>query len=250
MNCKWIMSAAILSLFAAMPVYAQDQGTEKPQDTKPAQTQDKAQKPTDTTKAPKQQAAKDQQKQEEKTAKQQQQTQKDQQAQATKEQQQTKDEQKQGEKTAKQEQQTQKQQEQAAKQQKDQEKVQKSVAKQQQQEEKQQKLQQQQVARQQAQQNNNQRQQAASQQAENGGRGIHIPDDRFREHFGREHHFHVERAGGGNQFVYGGYTFEFVDAWPAGWAYTDDCYIDYIDGEYFLFDLLHPGVRIVVIVVG
>jgi hypothetical protein len=40
-----------------------------------------------------------------------------------------------------------------------------------------------------------------------------------------------------------------VDAWPAGWAYTDDCYIDYIDGEYFLFDLLHPGVRIAVFVV-
>jgi hypothetical protein len=40
-----------------------------------------------------------------------------------------------------------------------------------------------------------------------------------------------------------------VDPWPVGWGYGDDCYIDYIDGEYFLFDLLHPGVRIAIIVV-
>ena len=51
------------------------------------------------------------------------------------------------------------------------------------------------------------------------------------------------------QFQYGGYSFQLVDAWPVGWAYTDDCYIDYIDGEYFLFDLLHPGVRVAIIVV-
>jgi hypothetical protein len=51
------------------------------------------------------------------------------------------------------------------------------------------------------------------------------------------------------QFQYGGYTFELVDAWPGDWAYTDDCYIDYVDGEYFLFDLLHPGVRIALFVV-
>jgi len=25
---------------------------------------------------------------------------------------------------------------------------------------------------------------------------------------------------------------------------TDDCYIDYIDGEYFLVDLVHPEFRI------
>ena len=51
------------------------------------------------------------------------------------------------------------------------------------------------------------------------------------------------------RFQYRGYWFEIVDPRPVGWAYTDDCYIDYIDGEYFLFDLLHPGVRIAVFVV-
>lgn len=83
------------------------------------------------------------------------------------------------------------------------------------------------------------------------GRGGHIPDDKFRSHFGREHHFRARTVivSGRPQFQYGGYNFELVDAWPAGWAYEDDCYIDYVDGEYFLFDLLHPGVRVAVFVV-
>jgi hypothetical protein len=51
------------------------------------------------------------------------------------------------------------------------------------------------------------------------------------------------------RFQSGGFWFEIIDVWPAEWAYTDDCYIDYIDGEYFLFDLLHPGVRVAVFVV-
>jgi hypothetical protein len=84
--------------------------------------------------------------------------------------------------------------------------------------------------------------------AGNGGR---IPEDKFRTSFGRSHSFKAQGVivSGQQQFQYGGYTFQLVDTWPAGWAYTDDCYIDYIDGEYFLFDLLHPGVRIAVIVV-
>lgn len=92
------------------------------------------------------------------------------------------------------------------------------------------------------------------QRAENGrpaGRGGHIPDDKFRGHFGREHHFNARTVivSGRPQFQYGGYNFELIDAWPADWAYTDDCYIDYVDGEYFLFDLLHPGTRVAVFVV-
>ena len=83
------------------------------------------------------------------------------------------------------------------------------------------------------------------------GKGGHIPDDKFRASFGREHHFNARTVivSGQPQFQYGGYSFQLVDAWPAGWAYTDDCYIDYIDGEYFLFDLTHPGVRIALFVV-
>jgi len=84
------------------------------------------------------------------------------------------------------------------------------------------------------------------------GKSAHIPDDKFHSNFGRGHKFVVQRttiSGGQSGFVYGGYSFVFVDPWPADWAYTDDCYVDYIDGEYFLFDLLHPGVRIALFVV-
>jgi len=90
-------------------------------------------------------------------------------------------------------------------------------------------------------------------QAGNARGGGHIPDDKFRASFGREHHFHVSHptvvAGGRPQFVYSGYTFVLVDAWPAEWSYDDDCYVDYIDGEYYLYDLRHPGVQIAIMVV-
>jgi len=85
-----------------------------------------------------------------------------------------------------------------------------------------------------------------------GNGGGRIPDDKFRSHFGRDHHFRVSRptvVSGQPRFVYGGYSFIMVDPWPVGWDYADDCYIDYVDGEYLLFDLAHPGVSIVVNVV-
>jgi len=80
----------------------------------------------------------------------------------------------------------------------------------------------------------------------------HIPDDKFRAHFGRQHTVVIHQpkmVNGQPRFQYGGYWFNIVDPWPVGWAYTDDCYIDYVDGEYFLFDLLHPGVRVAIVVV-
>jgi hypothetical protein len=87
-----------------------------------------------------------------------------------------------------------------------------------------------------------------------GDRGRRIPDDQFRSHFGREHRFHVQRAQIVNVsqpvVVYGGYSFQLVDPWPAEWSYDDDCYIEDVDGEYFLYDVLHPGMRIAVFVVG
>jgi len=82
-------------------------------------------------------------------------------------------------------------------------------------------------------------------------KGGHIPDDKFRAHFGHGHTFVAKTVivEGRPQFQYGGYSFQLADAWPIGWAYTDECYIDYVDGEYFLFDVLHPGVRVAVFVV-
>ena len=78
-----------------------------------------------------------------------------------------------------------------------------------------------------------------------------IDDAKFHSHFGHDHHFaikHVTVVGGRPHFAYGGYNFEIVDRWPVGWSYNDDCYIDYVDGGYFLFNLRHPGVRIAVTV--
>jgi hypothetical protein len=102
----------------------------------------------------------------------------------------------------------------------------------------------------QKQQQKGQQEQQAGNAGPGGNRG-HIPDDKFHAHFGRGHTFTARTVivQGQPQFQYGGYSFQLVDVWPVGWAYTDECYIDYIDGEYFLFDLLHPGVRVAVFVV-
>jgi len=79
-----------------------------------------------------------------------------------------------------------------------------------------------------------------------------IPDDRFRSHFGREHHFHMGNpvmVGGYSRFQYGGYWFGFVDPWPVDWYYTDDYYIDYVDGGYYMYNPYYPGARFAITVV-
>ena len=79
-----------------------------------------------------------------------------------------------------------------------------------------------------------------------------IPDAQFHSHFGREHTFHVGHpviVGGQSRFQYGGYWFGFGEAWPVGWGYTDDVYVDYIDGQYYLIDPVHPGLRLALVVV-
>jgi hypothetical protein len=88
-------------------------------------------------------------------------------------------------------------------------------------------------------------------QQEPSGRhnGRKIPEEKFRANFGREHHFHVARRDD-RHFAYGGYTFEFVEVWPAAWSYDDDFYVEEDGDDYYLVDLLHPEVRILVIIVG
>lgn len=84
------------------------------------------------------------------------------------------------------------------------------------------------------------------------GRSAHIPDDRFRGQFGRAHTFAVRPVvvnQGQQGFIYGGYTFVFLDPWPADWAYSDNCYVDYVDDDYYLYDMMHPGMRIALFVV-
>ena len=79
-----------------------------------------------------------------------------------------------------------------------------------------------------------------------------IPDDRFRSHFGREHQFRIgspKLVDGYSRFQYGGYWFGFVEPWPAGWYYTDDVYVDYINGQYYLCNPSYPGAQIAISVV-
>ena len=79
-----------------------------------------------------------------------------------------------------------------------------------------------------------------------------IPDDRFRSNFGRGHNFRMGNpvlVSGYSRFQYGGYWFGFVQPWPAGWYYTDDVYIDYVDGGYYMYDPYYPGARFAISVV-
>ena len=108
--------------------------------------------------------------------------------------------------------------------------------------------------KQEAQQAKSAQRQEHAQQAQGvaGNRGGRIPDDRFRAHFGRDHRFRVNRpriVAGYPRFQYGGYWFGFIDPWPADWYYTDEVYVDYIDGGYYLYNPVHPGVRIAISVV-
>jgi hypothetical protein len=91
---------------------------------------------------------------------------------------------------------------------------------------------------------------------ERGGyRGYRIPEDRFREHFGRGHWFRVRSVPiivveGYPRFQYGGFWFTLVDPWPEYWSRTwyetDDVYIDYVNDGYYMYNRRHPGVAIAV----
>jgi hypothetical protein len=84
-------------------------------------------------------------------------------------------------------------------------------------------------------------------QRREGREGGHIPDDRFRASFGREHTFHIGHpviVEGTPRFQYGGYWFVIAQPWPVGWAYTDVVYVDFIDGGYYLLSPVHPGIQI------
>ncbi len=84
----------------------------------------------------------------------------------------------------------------------------------------------------------------ANQQHANARR---IPEVKFRASFGNEHHFHVERRDD-RRFNYSGYWFTYSEPWPGDWDYNDDVYVEDIDGEYYLINPRHQGVRLLVIV--
>jgi hypothetical protein len=72
-----------------------------------------------------------------------------------------------------------------------------------------------------------------------------ISDAHYTSSFGSGHSFHVNRGEyDSRRFAYGGYSFGFVDPWPVGWGYSDDVYVVYADGGYYMYDRVHPGLRI------
>ena len=72
-----------------------------------------------------------------------------------------------------------------------------------------------------------------------------ISNGHYAAHFGSGHRFHVTRGDYEHRrFRYGGYAFGFVDPWPIGWGYSDDVYVEYADGGYYMYNRIQPGVRI------
>ncbi|MGH7441843.1 MAG: hypothetical protein ACREKE_04125 [bacterium] len=84
-----------------------------------------------------------------------------------------------------------------------------------------------------------------------GGYHGRIPAARFHARFGRGHRFrisHFAMVGRHRRFVYGGYRFQVVGPWPTGWGYASPFYIDWIDGAYWMFNPMYPGIRVAIVV--
>jgi hypothetical protein len=74
-----------------------------------------------------------------------------------------------------------------------------------------------------------------------------ISSEEFQQHFGRSHRFRpgrIQEYQGRQRFYSGGYNFVLDEPWPADWSYDDDCYVDFVDGGYWLFNERHPGTRV------
>ena len=84
-------------------------------------------------------------------------------------------------------------------------------------------------------------------QGNNGNHYGRIPDSHFRAHFGRGHVFRMgspRLINGYYRFRYSGYLFGYSEQWPSGWNYNDNVYIDYVGGDYYMYNPRHPGIHI------
>jgi hypothetical protein len=100
---------------------------------------------------------------------------------------------------------------------------------------------------------------AKNRPSDNRASGNHgrISDNDYQARFGHSHTFSVRTVvtttrivPRQTQFGYGGYRFVFLEPWPSDWVLTDECYVDFINGEYVLIDVAHPGVQITLSIVG
>jgi hypothetical protein len=79
-----------------------------------------------------------------------------------------------------------------------------------------------------------------------------IPDQRFHDNFGEGHRFRINEpvlVGGYSRFQFDGFWFGFVQPWPAEWYYTDDVYVVFVDGGYYLCNPYYPDDRVSISVV-
>jgi hypothetical protein len=76
-----------------------------------------------------------------------------------------------------------------------------------------------------------------------------VPSYYFRAHFGRSHFFRLsafdfDYYDGYPCYYYDDYRISFVDPcpeyWGDDWYESDDCYIDYVDDGYYLYNRRFP----------
>ena len=75
----------------------------------------------------------------------------------------------------------------------------------------------------------------------------YIVEEHYVRYFGPAHRFTIVRpviVAGRPRFRYGGYWFVIGRPLPPGWYYTDQVYVDYMDGGYYMVSPVHPGIRI------
>lgn len=91
-------------------------------------------------------------------------------------------------------------------------------------------------------------------QPQHNERVVRIDEVQFREHFGREHFFHIGRPviiGGFPRFAFSGFTFVLEEPWPDYWYDGDNLYIVDDDGVYYLCNEDDPGVEVeLAVIVG
>lgn len=86
-----------------------------------------------------------------------------------------------------------------------------------------------------------------------GERIVRIPDAKFHQDFGRDHHFRMARpvtTKGFPRFQYRGFSFVLEEPWPEYWYDDDDYYILEEHGSYYLYDLEDPEIRVSLVVVN
>ncbi len=89
--------------------------------------------------------------------------------------------------------------------------------------------------------------------AQRGGYGgYYIPQERFYAYYGPRNYFAFRPViyMGYPRFWYGQYWFQIVDPWPYDWDEdwydSGDCYIDFVDGGYYLYNRRHPDIALAV----